>query len=279
MRIDNHIFQTLLIGSIFIPTLVIILNHFYFNLSSFLLFILIGLFCGSLYPDTDCPKSRIFKMKQDRRKIGWQKSYKEYQYRKNLRNYHNIFLFFYSSILIMLGLFFRLLIYYPSYWIIFLINKRYINRYKVANEHRGISHTIFGSAIASGIFFLLFFLTNLQFRYTNNYYLILSTLTFFLGCVIHLMQDSISVSGIRWFHPFKQTCVCGNYSAFTDDSRIAFLNCSLFAALIINLSAWHHITITNVFFAASLLFILALISIILIFFIMFRNCEVKILRL
>jgi|MDTC01.2.fsa_nt_gb hypothetical protein len=48
----------------------------------------------------------------------------------------NLFLFIYSSILIILGLLFRFILYYPSYWIISLIDKKYVKSYNVKDEHR-----------------------------------------------------------------------------------------------------------------------------------------------
>ena len=71
MRIDSHIFQIILIGIIFIPMFNVL------NFSSGVIFLIFfGLFCGAIFPDTDCKESRIFKMKQDNRKIGWKSSYK-----------------------------------------------------------------------------------------------------------------------------------------------------------------------------------------------------------
>src|SRR3989338_6102933 len=121
MRIDSHIFQIILIGVLFIP----MFN--YFNFSSNIIFLIFfGLFCGAVYPDTDCKESRIFKMKQDSIKIRWQSSYKEYQSKKDVQNRYNTFLFIYSSILITLGNLFRYLLYYPSYGLVYLINRKWV---------------------------------------------------------------------------------------------------------------------------------------------------------
>lgn len=279
MRIDNHIFETILIGIIFTPMLLIILPFFNFtNFSLIFFFIFFGLFCGAMYPDTDCPQSRIFKMKQDRRKIGYQKFYQEWKDKKNAQDIYNMFLFFYSSSLIILGSIFRFLIYFPSYWLISLINKKYIREYEVTNEHRGISHTIFGIIFATGLFFLLFFLANLYFKFAGINYIILSAVTFFLAGNIHLLQDSISKSGIKWFYPFKEKHISGNYSAFVDDSRIILLNLSLIGAIILNYFALYNISNNSInqFLGVSIIFILPFASLFLIFFVLFRSCQVKI---
>ena len=66
MRIDSHVFQIIMIGFIFLPVLIM------FNLPSFVIFLMFfGLFCGAFYPDTDCPESRIFKMKQSNFSGTW----------------------------------------------------------------------------------------------------------------------------------------------------------------------------------------------------------------
>lgn len=279
MRIDNHIFETLLIGIIFTPMLLMILPFFNFtNFSLIFFFIFFGLFCGAMYPDTDCPQSRIFKMKQDRRKIGWQKSYQDWKYKKNAKDVRNAFLFFYSLILMILGSIFRFLIYFPSYWLISLINTEYVKEYEITDEHRGISHTVFGIIFATGLFFLLFFLANLYFKFLGTSYIFLSTITFFLGSNIHLLQDSISKSGIKWFYPFKGKNISGDYSAFVDDSRIIFLNISLIVAIIINYLTSYYISnnFPDTVLGVSIIFLLPFISLLSIFYILFRSCHVKI---
>ena len=67
------------------------------NFSSGVIFLIfLGLFCGAIFPDTDCKESRIFKMKQDKSRIGWQSSYKKYKSKKDAQNMYKLF---YSFIL------------------------------------------------------------------------------------------------------------------------------------------------------------------------------------
>jgi len=270
MRIDTHIFQIILIGLIFVPL------FSFLNLSSNIIFLIFfGLFCGAIYPDTDCKESRIFKMKQDNQKIGWQKTYKEYRAKKNAQNIHNLFLFIYSSILIILGYFFRFILYYPSYIIIYLINKRYVKAYSVQDEHRGISHTLLGIFVASILFFILFFFANLYFKITLTQLLIIPFLSFFVAANIHLTQDSISKYGIKWFYPFRNTIISGNYSAFKDDFRITYLSLSLIFVVLLNYFLSNYIMVG----LQSLSFILILLPflfIFLIFYVLFKSCDVKI---
>ncbi|MFH0831481.1 MAG: metal-dependent hydrolase [archaeon] len=284
MRITTHILETLLIGITFIPMLLRILPFFHITPPPLIFFfIFFGLFCGAMYPDTDCPKSRIFKMKQERRKIGWQSSYQEWRNKKNAQRIYNFFLFVFSSILITLGYIFRFLIYFPSFWIVYLINKKYIKEYEVIDEHRGISHTFFGITIATGLFFLLFFLVNLYFSFTGTNYLFVSTITFFLAGNIHLLQDSISKSGIKWFYPFKEKHISGNYTAFVEfDPRIIILNLFLIGTLVLIYFVRYYIsnnfpnTGFKMILGVSIISLLPFICLFLIFYFLFRSCQVKI---
>ncbi|MEM4182036.1 MAG: metal-dependent hydrolase [Candidatus Pacearchaeota archaeon] len=271
MRIDSHIFQIILIGIIFIPMFNIL------NFSSAVVFLIfLGLFCGAIFPDTDCKESRIFKMKQDNHKIGWQSSYKEYKSKKDAQNMYNTFLFFYSSLLIILGNIFRYLLYYPSYYAVLLMNKKWIKEDSVQDEHRGISHTLLGIFIASIFFFILLFLGNLYFKTTSTNLLIVPTLSFFIASNLHLLQDSISKWGVKWFYPFNKKRVYGDYSAFSNDSRIFIFVLFLIGStiLVFFLSNYLKNNLPNLFFIGNIL--LPIVFAGLSFGILFKMCNVMI---
>lgn len=284
MRIDNHIFETLLIGIIFTPILLIILP--FFNLTNFSLiffFIFFGLFCGVVYPDTDCCQSKIFKGKPKKRTVGWQHSYQTYMKKKNLQDFLYIVEASYLGILRIVGYLFRYVIYYPTLKLIRSINNKYVKQdefkiYEIPDVHRGISHALFGIIFATGLFFLLFSLANLCFKFTGTTYVVLSTITFFIAGNIHLLQDSISKSGIKWFYPFKEKHISGEYSAFVDDSRMTLLNLSLIGVIILNYFALYYILNNSInrFLGFSIIFLLPFISLSLIFFVLFRSYQVKI---
>ncbi|MEK6895929.1 MAG: metal-dependent hydrolase [Nanoarchaeota archaeon] len=271
MRIDSHIFQIILIGIIFIPMFNVL------NFSSGIIFLIfLGLFCGAIFPDTDCKESRIFKMKQDNSKIGWQSSYKEYKSKRDAQNRYNAFLFFYSSVLIILGNIFRYILYYPSYFFVFLINKKWVKEDSLQDEHRGISHTLLGAFVASIFFFILLSLVNLYFKTTSVSLLIIPTLSFFIACNLHLLQDSISKWGIKWFYPFNNKRIYGDYSAFSHDSRIIYFGLSLIVSivLIFFLSNYIKNNFQNLFFIGNI--ILPLVLVILSFGFLFKLCNIKI---
>lgn len=271
MRIDSHIFQIILIGIIFIPMFNVL------NFSSGVIFLIfLGLFCGAIFPDTDCKESRIFKMKQDNRKIGWQSSYKEYKSKKDAQNMYNAFLFFYSSMLIILGNLFRYLLYYPSYFAVSLMNKKWIKEDFVQDEHRGISHTLLGVFIASILFFILLFFLNLYFKTTSTQLLIIPTLSFFVASNLHLLQDSISKWGIKWFYPFNKKRIYGDYSSFSNDSRIIYFVLFLIvsAILVFFLSNYLKNNLPKTFFIGNILLPIVLVG--LSFLILLKICNVSI---
>jgi len=271
MRIDSHIFQIILIGITFIP-LFITLN-FSFDV---VLLIFVGLFCGAIFPDTDSRESRLFKMKQENSRIGWQSSYKEYKAKKDAQHVYNLFLFFYSLILIMLGNIFRYLLYYPSYFTVYLMNKKWVKEYSIKDEHRGISHTLFGVFIGSIFFFILIFLVNNYFNLIILKFLFISTLTFFLSSNLHLLQDSISKYGIRWFYPFKKIRIYGEYSAFSFDSRIMYFVLSLILSIILSffLSSYIKNNFPGLLLVINI--ILPILFVFLSFTLLFKSCNVKI---
>ncbi len=273
MRIDSHIFQIVLIGVLFIP----MLNFFNFSLS-FILLVFWGLFCGAMYPDTDCKESRIFKMKQDTSKIGWQSSYREYRTKRNAQNIHNTLLFIYSSILIFLGSLFRYVLYYPSYGVVYLINKKWIKEDSMRDEHRGISHTLFGVFIASILFSILLFFVNLYFRLATPLFLIVISLAFFFAGNLHLLQDSISKWGVKWLYPFRETTVFGDYSAFSQDIRMLYFVFALIAfdVLVFFLTDYVKNNFASLLLISTIL--LPIIFLILSFLLLFKSCGITFAR-
>jgi len=271
MRIDSHIFQIILMCILFLP----MFNFFNFS-SSMIFLIFLGLFCGAVYPDTDCKESRIFRMKQDTSKIGWQSSYKEYRAKKDAQNMYNAFLFIYSSALIVLGNLFRCVLYYPSYRVVYLINKKWVKKDSIKDEHRGISHTLLGVSIASILFFIFIFFVNLYFKWTTSILLIIPVLTFFLASNLHLLQDSISKWGIKLFYPFGKTTISGDYSAFTQDSRIIHFVFALIASniLVFFLSNYIKNNFANLSLISTIF--LPILFLILSFVILFKSCNAKI---
>lgn len=285
MKIDHHILGALLVGGLFIFPVYFILPFFGLPQSLGVLFsILFGLLCGALYPDTDCRESRIFKMKQDKKKIDYQESYEDWKIKKNMQEIKNFFLLVYSSILIIFGFILRFIIYFPTCFIIYITCGKYLRKGEFINQHRGVSHTLIGVTVSTGLFFILFYLINLCFKFAPTEYIIFSTIFFFIGCNLHILQDSISKSGIQYLSPFKKTTIYGNYSAFSKDSRIFFLNITLGIVTILNFLISYKIGIytlnssINSIFGVLLIFLLPTILLVVIFGVLFRSCNVVVVK-
>ena len=253
--------------------------------SSLFFLILAGLVLGTIYPDTDEPGSRIFKMKQDNTRIGWQRTYKAWREIKRTRDLKNMILFFYSSVLIVFGYAFRFSIYKPSVKVSSLINKNYVKGYEVKDKHRGISHSLFGIFIASVI--ILFFITllNMRFKFMELTSLLVATISFSLGATFHLFQDSICTAGIRWFSPFKDTCIVGDYDFSYEDNTLKIFNFGLIMMLVAGYFLTSHILkINNGFFSLHrtnglvLLTIIPVLSVFLVFCLLFKRYKVTILK-
>jgi len=178
--------------------------------------------------------------------------------------------------LIILGNIFRYILYYPSYFVIFLMNKKWVKEDSVQDEHRGISHTLLGVFIASIFFFILLFFINLYFKTTSIQLLIIPTLSFFIASNLHLLQDSISKWGIKWFYPFNKKRIYGDYSAFSQDSRIIYFGFSLIASIILIFFLSNYIknNLPNLFFTGNI--ILPILLVALSFGFLFKLCNIKI---
>lgn len=55
-------------------------------------------------------------------------------------------------------------------------------------KHRGVTHTLLSAIILS-----------IPIIYINKYY----ALSFFIGYILHLITDTFTPTGVKWFYPFK----------------------------------------------------------------------------
>jgi len=117
--------------------------------------------------------------------------------------------------------FFRYLIYKPEMFIL----KRVMRKYPVEDKHRHISHCIFGTSIAAimyGVYWLVLdgisILVNLKrglplekiLAIMPHYDLaIMAGTGFFIGTLIHMVQDSMYAYKIRVFYPFSSYVLKG----------------------------------------------------------------------
>lgn len=209
----------------------------------------IGFLGGVIFPDSDCygvglfdslfhPK-KIFTVPENKRGstlFRWPRSSEKYVdwsqdpeardkwKQRNAARKFKLFLSQIAAIFIIPSMyFFRYLIYKPGMFIL----KRIMKKYPVKEEHRHISHSIFGVLIASIIYSFYWLildgvsiLINLKrgvplerILITLPHYdlAIMAGAGFFIGTLIHLVQDSICTAKLRIFYPFGKKILSGNY--------------------------------------------------------------------
>lgn len=142
----------------------------FLNLNLSLLLLVLGLIVGSLLPDTvDAKDSYLLNIKS----------------KKPLKS-------FIYSILRFSGKLTRFIL-KPLSWIL----KLFFWRLNIS--HRGLWHSFLGISIISLSWFILTLLLSV---YLGNLILFFS-FGIFLGCFLHLLQDSFTVQGIKWFYPLN----------------------------------------------------------------------------
>ena len=93
---------------------------------------------------------------------------------------------------------------------LFLMSKGYpeLNR-----NHRGILHSLTGVLIISSIWFIIMGIMTLlakNFLTFTTPFIMAFPIGIFFGGIIHLLEDSLTVSGIRWLQPFNKIRVQGS---------------------------------------------------------------------
>ncbi len=142
----------------------------FLNLNLSLLLLVLGLIVGSLLPDTvDAKVSYLLNIKS----------------KKPLKS-------FVYSLLRFSGKLTRFIL-KPFSWILKLFF------WKLNISHRGLWHSFFGILIISLSWFILTLLLSV---YLGNSILFFS-FGIFLGCFLHLLQDSFTVHGIKWIYPLN----------------------------------------------------------------------------
>ena len=91
--------------------------------------------------------------------------------------------------------------------------------YVVGKRHRGILHSPIGvllsSLILTMIFSIVYVLTSIYLTYNVDFLIIvLVFLGLFLGQIMHLVEDSFTVSGINWLFPFGKKEIKGRIYTF-----------------------------------------------------------------
>ena len=142
----------------------------FLNLNLSLLLLVLGLIVGSLLPDTvDANDSYLLNLKS----------------KKPLKK----FIFF---ILRFSGKLTRFILRPFS-----LVLKLFF--WKLNISHRGLWHSLLGILIISLSWFILTLIFSVYFRNSILFF----SFGIFLGCFLHLLQDSFTVAGIKWLYPLN----------------------------------------------------------------------------
>jgi inner membrane protein len=137
-----------------------------------------GVMVGSLAPDVDAPDSAIFHLRMLPRVLRVPLS--------------------------LFGYLLRYLIYIPLslfFWMVLSRNYRH--------EHRGLLHTPVGVALAAFLVFCYAGICSLLFLHVLEPALLLFAGSFWAGCILHLIQDSCTPSGIAWAFPLHSNRLRG----------------------------------------------------------------------
>lgn len=142
----------------------------FLNLNLSLLLLVLGLIVGSLLPDTvDAKDSYLLNLKS----------------KKPLKRFIYFILRFSGKL--------TRFILKPLSWILKLFF------WKLNISHRGLWHSFLGILIISLNWFILTLILSV---YLGNLILFFS-FGIFLGCFLHLLQDSFTVHGIKWLYPLN----------------------------------------------------------------------------
>ncbi len=86
--------------------------------------------------------------------------------------------------------------------------------YDVVDEHRGIMHSPSGIIISSFLLAIIFAIAVIILNTFNFLTALMIFLGLLIGQLLHLMEDSMTVSGINWGFPFKEKISKGKIYTF-----------------------------------------------------------------
>ena len=91
---------------------------------------------------------------------------------------------------------------------------------EVKNEHRGILHSPIGILLSSIFLTFFVYVFMLVFKYSNYAILLYVFAGLFLGQIMHILEDSLTISGINWKFPFGHGDIRGKIYTFEKEKRL-----------------------------------------------------------
>ena len=94
------------------------------------------------------------------------------------------------------------------------IKRKIKSVYEVKNEHRGIMHSPVGVLSSSLILTIIFFIVLVGLERFNFLLVFIAFVSLVFGQLMHMLQDSCTVSGINWAFPFGVRTLGGTISTW-----------------------------------------------------------------
>lgn len=94
------------------------------------------------------------------------------------------------------------------------VSKKYNLDYEVKEEHRGIMHSPIGVLFSSFVLTVFFLIASLLIDMFNIWAVFLVFAGMLIGQLLHLLEDSCTVSGINWKFPFGKKEINGQIYTF-----------------------------------------------------------------
>jgi len=185
MRGDQHVYLSLTTAGLLIAPWIAVLDP------ALIAVLLFGVFVGSLAPDADAADAAIFNGR-----LGGVKG-KRGQIVNGL-----------AVVLPVFGYTIRYLIYYPLSLVFALILRK-----SYRHRHRGLLHSLPGVGLTSLLLsgYLAVILTWLG---VSLALLPAFGAAFFVGCILHLVEDTCTPAGVAWLYPFSRRRLAGSVRAW-----------------------------------------------------------------
>lgn len=118
-----------------------------------------------------------------------------------------------------------------------LISKKKIKvEHDVKDEHRGIIHSPIGVLISSLMLMIPIIIVGLFFNLFNIFVILMIFFGLLFGQILHLFEDSCTISGINWLFPFGTRELKGKIYTFSRDPERKDIRPTLYAGMFYVLS-------------------------------------------
>jgi membrane-bound metal-dependent hydrolase YbcI (DUF457 family) len=178
------------------------------------LVILIGVAVGSLVPDADSPDAAIF--------------HERVHVKGKLGTIINGLI---SPLFPIFGTVTKYAIYKPA---VLIFGNTILKKYNIGERHRGFLHSFIGIGTATLLTAVYLLIVLLLLKLLNGVYFISFILSYIFGALMHLLEDSATVTGIQFNYPFSNLILKGEVvtrpgEAAKPDQFTMFLGISIVA--------------------------------------------------